>query len=429
MKQKKLVSVIAGILAFLLIFTLIISILPAQIFAADGLESTISSLESDIEDLEAQADQIQEKKDALAAQQAENEADTQNVVDRKRNIDQEIQLLHEEINNTNAQIQAYNQLISEKQKELDAAQTRQKDLNARYRVRIRAMEKGGTTSYWEVLLQAKSFTDLLDRINTVKEIAAADEAMLAELNEVAQNIADAQNALAEEKQSLENQKQELAASQTELDAKSAEADEILSELIVLSKEMAAQFEEYEDQENALVDQIAAKEEELNKANKELEEQRRKEQEASQGGSSGGSSSGGSEGGSAPSGGTWAQPLPYYTVTSSYGWRIHPITGKETFHNGVDLAASYGTPVYATRSGTVTAAEYDYYLGNYVTINHGDGFSSLYGHMRNYVVSAGEYVEQGQVIGYEGDTGVYCTGPHLHFTIYYNGSTVNPMNYI
>lgn len=78
---------------------------------------------------------------------------------------------------------------------------------------------------------------------------------------------------------------------------------------------------------------------------------------------------------------------------------------------------------------MTAAEYDYYLGNYVTINHGDGFSSLYGHMRNYVVSAGEYVEQGQVIGYEGDTGVYCTGPHLHFTIYYNGSTVNPMNYI
>lgn len=424
MKQKKLLSVVAGILAFLMIFALVIGILPTQIFAANELESTISSLESDIDDLEAQADEIQEKKDELAAQQAENEADTQDVVDRKRNIDQEIQLLHEEINNTNAQIQAYNQLISEKQKELDAAQTRQKELNVRYRVRIRAMEKGGTTSYWEVLLQAKSFTDLLDRINTVKEIAAADEAMIAELNEVAQSIAEAQESLAAEKQSLENQKQELAASQTELDEKSAEADEILSELIVLSKEMAAQFEEYEDQENALVDQIAAKEEELNKANAELEEQRRQEQEANQGGGSGGS-----EGGSPPSGGSWAQPLPYYTVTSSYGWRIHPITGRETFHNGVDLAASYGAPVYATRSGTVTAAEYDYYLGNYVTINHGDGFSSLYGHMRNYVVSAGEYVEQGQVIGYEGDTGVYCTGPHLHFTIYYNGSTVNPMNYI
>lgn len=213
----------------------------------------------------------------MAAQQAENKANTQDVVDRKRNIDQEIQLLHEEINNTNAQIQAYNQLISEKQKELDAAQTRQKELNVRYRVRIRAMEKGGTTSYWEVLLQAKSFTDLLDRINTVKEIAAADEAMIAELNEVAQRIAEAQDALAEEKQSLENQKQELLPARRSWMPKAAEADEILSELIVLSKEMAAQFEEYEDQENALVDQIAAKEEELNKANKELEEQRRQEQ--------------------------------------------------------------------------------------------------------------------------------------------------------
>ena len=67
-------------------------------------------------------------------------------------------------------------------------------------------------------------------------------------------------------------------------------------------------------------------------------------------------------------------------------------------------------------------------GNYVVINHGDGFSTLYAHMTHYIVSYGEYVEQGQTIGYVGSTG-YSTGPHLHFTIFYNGSTVNPSDYV
>ncbi|MFR8333183.1 MAG: M23 family metallopeptidase [Oscillospiraceae bacterium] len=123
------------------------------------------------------------------------------------------------------------------------------------------------------------------------------------------------------------------------------------------------------------------------------------------------------------------PLPYrVAVTSAYGYRVHPVTGAWSFHTGVDLGAAEGTPIYATRSGTVTTATYSDVYGNYVTINHGDGYSSLYGHMTHYVVSAGEYVSQGEVIGYVGSTG-WSTGPHLHFTIYYNGSTVNPMDYI
>ena len=102
--------------------------------------------------------------------------------------------------------------------------------------------------------------------------------------------------------------------------------------------------------------------------------------------------------------------------------------RARFHNGVDLAVAQGTPVYATKSGTVTTATFSSGYGYYVTINHGDGFSSLYGHMTRYVVSAGQTVTQGQVIGYVGTTGL-STGNHLHFTIFYNGSTVNPMGYI
>jgi murein DD-endopeptidase MepM/ murein hydrolase activator NlpD len=98
------------------------------------------------------------------------------------------------------------------------------------------------------------------------------------------------------------------------------------------------------------------------------------------------------------------------------------------HNGVDLAGISGTPIYAARSGKVTTATYGSSGGYYVNINHGDGFSSIYLHMTHYIVSAGQYVNQGQVIGYMGSTGA-STGPHLHFGIAYNGVYVNPANYI
>ena len=110
-------------------------------------------------------------------------------------------------------------------------------------------------------------------------------------------------------------------------------------------------------------------------------------------------------------------------------RIHPISGKEKFHEGVDMAAPQGTPIYAAKSGKVTRTAFQAGgAGYYVSINHGDGFSSIYMHMTHYIVSTGQYVNAGQVIGYVGSTGG-STGPHLHFGIAYKGTYVNPMKYI
>ena len=95
---------------------------------------------------------------------------------------------------------------------------------------------------------------------------------------------------------------------------------------------------------------------------------------------------------------------------------------------MDLANNQGTPIYAARSGKVTVDTYGSTYGYYVTINHGDGYSSLYAHMTRSVVDKGDTVKKGQLIGYMGSTG-RSTGPHLHFSIFYNGSSVNPMNYI
>ena len=131
----------------------------------------------------------------------------------------------------------------------------------------------------------------------------------------------------------------------------------------------------------------------------------------------------------PSNAKWVTPVSGYTISSPFGMRKHPILGTSKMHNGIDMACAQGTPIYATRAGTVTTASYQAGgAGNYVSINHLDGFSSIYMHMTNYVVSAGQSVTQGQLIGYVGSTGL-STGPHLHFGISYAGTYVNPLAYI
>ena len=113
------------------------------------------------------------------------------------------------------------------------------------------------------------------------------------------------------------------------------------------------------------------------------------------------------------------------VTDAYGYKKHPITGKETFHPGIDLDEAAGRAVYAIGAGTVTTAEYDGAWGYYVVIDHGDGYQSLYAHMSSLQAEAGQTVEQGESIGFVGSTG-WTTGPHLHLSIYENGETVDPM---
>ena len=428
MNQKKRiwVSVVAGVLALIMILSLVFSILPVQAAAKSS-----SDLKGDLAALEKRAAAIKEEQRQLEKEQAANTAETRDTVDRKRDVDQQIKLLAEDIDNTNAQIQSYNLLSSTKQKELDEAQTRQEDLNEKYLLRLRTMEESGEVQYWSVIFKAKSFSDLLDRINMISEIAAADQAMMEQLEAVSKEIAAAQAELAEEKGKLQEQKDALAEAQTALDAKRVEEDALLRELAEDKEALAAMAEKYDADAAAVSDQIAQKEKEYTEALKKEEEERRQQEAANSGNSGNSGSSGGSgnSGGSAPSSSGWARPVSSLIVTCPYGYRTHPVTGQlNNFHNGVDLGMPQGSPIYATRSGTVTTAHYSNSWGYQVVINHGDGFSSMYAHMTHYIVSVGQHVEQGQVIGYVGSTG-WSTGPHLHFTIYYNGGTVNPMGYI
>lgn len=142
------------------------------------------------------------------------------------------------------------------------------------------------------------------------------------------------------------------------------------------------------------------------------------------GSGGGSSGGGSGGGSSASSGlAWPVSSPY--VTSPYGMRVHPITGVYKLHDGTDFRAYCGTPIYAANSGSVAWASYQGAYGNQVAIN-GSGYVSTYSHLSSYAVGAGQWVSQGQLVGYAGTTGS-STACHLHFMLYVNGALVDPMS--
>lgn len=327
-----------------------------------------------------------------------------------------------QVENINRQIATLSLLIADKQDDLDEAQERLSELNEKNKERIRTMEEEGDLSYWSVIFAANSFSDLLDRINMVQEIAASDKRRLKELREAAQTVVEAQAELETEKQGLETTREELAVTEAELASKREEADELLRQLVAKGEEYEALIDESEELQDELMQQIA-------KTEKELKQAEYQEWLATYVPPTTWPSDDVRPSTNAPASTGWLCPVPYYTLTSAFGMRIHPIYGTQRMHNGVDMACSQGTPIYAAKSGKVTVASYQAGgAGYYVSINHGDGFSSIYMHMTHYIVSAGQYVTQGQVIGYVGSTGG-STGPHLHFGIAYNGTYVNPMQYV
>ncbi|MCB2067873.1 MAG: M23 family metallopeptidase [Erythrobacter sp.] len=122
------------------------------------------------------------------------------------------------------------------------------------------------------------------------------------------------------------------------------------------------------------------------------------------------------------------PVEGVTLTSSYGMRNHPVLGGRRQHNGVDLAAPTGTPVYATADGLVQRAEWFSSYGNYIQIAHGNDIETRYAHLSGYAVHAGQEVHRGDLIGYVGTTG-RSTGPHLHYEVRVADQPVNPLPYM
>ena len=428
--RKRMVSVLAGIMAFVMLLTLILGLLPTPASAASS-----SEIRKQINKLKEEKEEIKGKIAEVKEQYQQNEDEIADIIARKNVIDQEIQLLYTQIDNMNEQLAAYNILIADKQDELDVAEERYAALSEENKIRIRTMEEEGELSYWEVLFKANSFSDLLDRLNIVEEIAASDNRRLKELSEAADVVEVAQSELVGEKAEMELAKQELDATEAELDTKREEADAIIQELLTKADDLVALEEEFERQEAEFLEMIAKKEDEYDAA---------KEAEwlaymatyvppttvppANNTTSGNGTTSSGTTSAPSGGGGGWVRPCSYTSITSPFGYRVSPTSGASTYHQGVDLDTGTGWPVVAAKAGTVTVAGWGNAAGNYVQINHHDGFSSIYMHLSSIGVRVGQNVSAGQYIGATGSTGV-STGDHLHFGISLNGVYVNPCNYV
>ena len=436
---------ILAVMAVLLAAAVTLTMLPQLSAPVDGASSS-KDLKEQLEALKQQKAENDAKLAELESQIDSNRDDVAGILKEKSSIEQQVQLLYEQTALVNDQITTYNQMIAQKQRELDEAVARYDRLNEDYKDRIRTMEEAGELSYWSVLFNASSFSDFLDRLNMINEIANADSRRLSELKDAADAVAQARQDLETARAELETSRAEMAQAQAELEKKSAESDVLLQQLLEKAEDLDGLFEQFEKEEQDFLDQIAQKEHEYNNqvqveasikasqqaskdASKLASQQASKEASKNQSATTptgGGSNS--NVGANNPSGVTWLVPCTYTRVTSPFGYRYHPKTGEWSMHKGVDLGAYKGTPIYASRSGVVTVATHHETAGNYVTINHQDGYRSTYMHMTYYVVKVNQYVQAGQLIGYVGDSG-RTTGPHLHFGILYGSGYVDPMKYI
>lgn len=381
---------------------------------------TSGEVRQQIDELEEQEAQLRKQMEELEAKIKDNVSQMGDVAEQKEQIDQQISLLHGQIRNINDQIGAYAVLVADQQAELSAAEEKLQELQKKHKERIRAMEEQGTLSYWSILFEARSFSDFLDRLNMIQEIAASDNRRLTELRTAAKRVEEAAQLLAQQKQQLEQTRTELDAAQQLLEDKRLKADALLRELLSRGEDYDRLMEESEQRQEELMQEIAQKENEYDKLAREewlatsIPETTRPDPGTS----------------TPPAGdGNWVTPVKQYVLTSPFGMRLDPVLHYWKMHNGVDMAWDEGTPIYAARSGIVSETGYqEQGAGNYVYINHGDGYKTVYMHMTHFIVSAGDRVSAGQLIGYMGSTG-WSTGYHLHFGISYNGTYVNPMEYL
>jgi len=385
-------------------------------------EGESSGTQAELDQMIAERVDLKKQIKALERDIENNTDEIDRIAKEKKAIDQQIGLINQDILLLNRQVNAYGQLIADKQEELDEAQAHLLQVTEENRERIRTMEEDGTLSYWSVLFRANDFADLLDRLNMVEEIAAADHRRLESMRAARREVEQAQEALNAEKVAVEAARAEVRAQQELLAEKRLQSDQKLLELKKQHEDYEKMLEDAENTESKLQQEIAEAQKELDEFEYGVElppvyvstgngvtatvvppEEITKDL-------------------------IWLMPCEYTNFASPWGWRMHPVYDYPRFHDGVDLGNEQGTPIYATRAGKVVAAHYNEKAGYFVSVNHGDGFISSYMHMTHFVVRGNQEVEAGELLGYMGSTGV-STGPHLHFGLSWDGYTQNPADFL
>ena len=387
---------------------------------------------------QAEIDDLQKKLDALE-QQAQEQQDVINdltsqkarFITRKLALDNKIEINRQMIELIGEQIEIYDEIIAEKQAELDKALEKETAQTELLRSRIRAMEENSTYSYASFIFDSSSVTELLSRIGDVNDIMHYDKTLEEEYMAAREDVESIKKSYEEARHEQELLQKELDTKQAELDAQVEAAYTMIADIETLSDDAQAEYD-------AIAEEEAKAEETLQEAiRKRAAEQAKYNQNNNSNNGGGGNSggSGGNSGGGGSSGGGSATslsnlqwPVPSCTLmTSRFGYRVAPTTGASTYHGGLDIGAGMGASIVAAGAGDVIYAGANGGYGNCVMIDHGNGVVTVYAHMSSIGVSYGQYVTAGQYVGAVGSTGV-STGPHCHFEIRINGAQTDPAAY-
>ena len=348
--------------------------------------------------------ELQEQRDELQTQIDESVIEIEGIKLELTETLEQINKLNEQIYNYEEEIIKIEETVKQKEQEIELVEQKLEHLEQKYEEqkrlfqnRIVALYENSETTYLDVLLNSKSIVDFISRYYIIEEIAAHD----AELLETVER----------EKELIELVEKQLIEQQIELkEVKTEEQKKVISlenaKLVQSSYQNSLTEEEKEIQTK--IDEFT---EELNKVEAEILFI--------------------SRGNIAENytGGLFAWPAPgYYTITSEYGMRLHPILKVYRSHSGLDIGAPMGADIIAANDGVVIKSTYMSSYGNVVMIDHGGGVVTVYAHGSELVAKLGDTVKRGDIILKCGSTG-WSTGPHLHFEIRINGKTIDPFPYI
>ena len=424
--NKKTQSILAAVLAILMILSLLIALIP----------SAHAVTEAEIEELKRMRDEIAEEKAAKQAVVDDLEAKQESILELKHALDERNDYTKQQIELNKREIELYDEMIRDKAEELDEAIAREERQLERYRVRVRAMEENGDFDFLALLLHTTNLGELLTTIDDIGEIMESDRQLEDDYIAAREETERVKAEYEEVKADLEARQDALRDEQRELERQIQEATDHINELIEEIQERQSEIDELDEEQQAkqheidvLVDELERQRAEEERRRREEEERRRQQQQQYNNNSNNnsGSTGGGDEGSTGTTSGTgsfgWPCPGCYY-VTSRMGNRFHPIFNEWRYHSGMDIGAGQGSTIVASDGGTVSWCGEKGGYGNCIMIDHGNGYYTLYGHMSSYAVEYGDSVTKGQTIGYVGSTG-WATGPHLHFEIRYGDACLDP----
>lgn len=370
---------------------LMLFLLPIRCFAVTQEE--LENIEAQREVLETRRDNIEKKVSDLSASHA-------SALEQKAALDERNQITLKQIKLLMDQIDLCDTILKQKEKEVEAAKQKETEQLEKFRARVRSMEESENYSILDLLLTSSSIGEFISAMEDMQVIVESDKKLADDYIAAREEAERVRNEYLSVKNEYKEHLDVLNAEQGRLERQIAEADALI---ISLEEDTESAIAEYEIS--------IASEDKMAKYLDEMSLQYAHEQDAELRG--------------VYSDSQFIWPVPSCTLlTSPYGYRTHPILDYERLHAGLDIGAKFGEEIIAADGGTVLIAEYSDSYGNFVLIDHGDRYSTAYGHMSEIAVEAGQEVKQGELIGYIGSTG-WSTGPHLHFEIRLDGERIDP----